>query len=253
MIDVYMDGWNSPLDNDDARMNKFNTYVLLVSATPFAETSVNTNAKKVFVMPYGAGYYGIWDMIRANNFVDHHKIPCLKHNASARRIKTGFENLFRFKNGFVFVRENTKSFASMNWVVRFKAMLDSRPDVIYFSLNADTNTVKTVSGVDKPVGIIKAYLNAGCSMDVIKRVITTSSRYSPPAVGIDAILCVEPEQIVVIFIKEMLLAGKTLDTLFVRMVIDLPLVNDDLTNCDRYAQGLMGRCCGYGKKEHSVK
>jgi hypothetical protein len=37
------------------------------------------------------------------------------------------------------------------------------------------------------------------------------------------------------------------------MVIDLPLVNDDLTNCDRYAQGLMGRCCGYGKKEHSVK
>jgi hypothetical protein len=37
------------------------------------------------------------------------------------------------------------------------------------------------------------------------------------------------------------------------MVIDLPLVNDNLTNCDRYAQGLMGRCCGYGKKEHSVK
>jgi hypothetical protein len=67
-----------------------------------------------------------------------------------------------------------------------------------------------VSGVDKPVGIIKAYLDAGCSMDVIKRVITTSSRYSPPAVGIDAILCVEPEQIVVIFIKEMLLAGTIL-------------------------------------------
>lgn len=37
------------------------------------------------------------------------------------------------------------------------------------------------------------------------------------------------------------------------MVIDLPLVNDNVTNCDRYAQGLMGRCCGYGKKEHSVK
>lgn len=37
------------------------------------------------------------------------------------------------------------------------------------------------------------------------------------------------------------------------MVIDLPLVNDNVTNSDRYAQGLMGRCCGYGKKDHSVK
>lgn len=38
-----------------------------------------------------------------------------------------------------------------------------------------------------------------------------------------------------------------------RMVIDLPLVNDNVTNCDRLAQGLMGRCCGYFKSEHNVK
>lgn len=37
------------------------------------------------------------------------------------------------------------------------------------------------------------------------------------------------------------------------MVIDLPLNNDHVTNCDRLAQGLMGRCCGYYKSEHNVK
>jgi hypothetical protein len=210
LIDRHMDEWNSPLDHDDGRMDKFNTFVLLVSATPFAETSINTNTKKVFVMPYRAGYYGIWDMITAKNFIDHCDIPCLAHGASAKLIETGFENLFRFKSGFVFVHENVKSEASMKWVALFKAMPDSRSDVIYFSLNADTNTVKTACGVDKPVGIVKAYLDAGCSMVVFKRAVTTASRCSPPAVGIDAILCVDPEQIVVIFIKEMLLAGMLL-------------------------------------------
>lgn len=37
-----------------------------------------------------------------------------------------------------------------------------------------------------------------------------------------------------------------------RMVIDLAMVFHDVTNCDRFAQGLMGRCCGYGKRELSV-
>lgn len=207
LIDRHLDAWNSPLDYDADRMNTFNTYLLLISATPFAETSINVKNKKVFSMPYGSEYYGLWDMIKAKNFIDHRTIPCLAHGASAELIETGFEKLFRFKSGFVFVRENVKSEASMEWVGRFKAMLNNRPDVIYFSLNADTNTVKTARGGEKPVGIMKAYLDAGCPMCVFKRAVTTASRRFPPAVGIDAILCVDPEQIVVIFIKEMLLAG----------------------------------------------
>lgn len=269
-----LDKWNSPLEYDAERMNKFNTYLLLVSATPFAEISSNVEKKRIFTMPYGSEYYGIWDMIKAENFIDHRTIPCLAHGASAEAIKSGFEKLFRFKSGFVFVRENVKSDASKDWVIRFKSMLDNSDDVIYFSLNATTNTVAPRgASYEKPVGIMKAYINAGCSMGVAKKIAKTASLRSPQAVGIDAVLCVEPEQIVVIFIKEMLLAGtlllylsmhllhswslfvtgKTLDTSFVRMVIDLPLVNDDVTNCNRYAQGLMGRCCGYGKREHSVK
>lgn len=44
-------------------------------------------------------------------------------------------------------------------------------------------------------------------MDVFKTMSKDASRRTPKAVGIDAILCTDPQMIVVIFIKEMLLAG----------------------------------------------
>lgn len=113
LIDRHLDAWNSPMEYDPDRMNTFNTFLLLVSATPFAETSTNTRNKKVFTMPYGSEYYGVWDIIKTKNFIDHRTIPCLTHDASAELIETGFEKLFRFKSGFVFVRENVKSEASM--------------------------------------------------------------------------------------------------------------------------------------------
>lgn len=63
------------------------------------------------------------------------------------------------------------------------------------------------SNTAKPVGIMKAYLDAGCPMAVFKKTVKASSRRNPQAFGIDAVLCVDPELIVVVFIKEMLLAG----------------------------------------------
>ena len=117
--------------------------------------------------------------------------------------------LLKFPSGFVFVRENVKSDAPKEWVTRFKGVLDKHSDrIIYFSLNANTNTVRARgNSTDKPVGILKAYLDAGVEMHVFKDMVTTASCLSPPAFGIDAILCRDPEIVVVIFVKEMLLAG----------------------------------------------
>lgn len=108
LIDSYFDDWNSPLKYDAERMMKFNTYLLLVSATPFAEVSTNVENKKIFRMAYSSDYYGVWDMIKSNNFIDHRTIPCLAHGASVGVIRSGFQKLFRFPSGFVFVRSQMR-------------------------------------------------------------------------------------------------------------------------------------------------
>lgn len=119
--------------------------------------------RKFSKMAYSSDYYGVWDMITKKNFIDHRSIPCLAPSASTDLIESGMSKLLRFPSGFVFVRENVKSDASRDWVTRFKGVLDNHSDrIIYFSLNADTNTVTARGNISqKPVGILKAYLDAG--------------------------------------------------------------------------------------------
>jgi hypothetical protein len=86
----------------------------------------------------------------------------------------------------------------------------------------------------------------------LKKCLATASKRKPPARGIDAVLCYSPDRFVFIFVKEMLLAGKTLDTSFVRMVVDIPYQNPNVGKVDRLVQGLVGRCCGVGKEANIV-
>jgi hypothetical protein len=66
--------------------------------------------------------------------------------------------------------------------------------------------------------------------------------------GIDAVVATDPTIPVFIFIKGYLKAGKTINTKHITAVIDLPLAkNTNYSKVDGLVQGLVGRCCGYGK------
>lgn len=60
----------SPMWYDRATMKKNNTYLLLVSATPFAEVGVNTEGKKIIDMVPGDEYFGVKQMLRGYEIKD---------------------------------------------------------------------------------------------------------------------------------------------------------------------------------------
>lgn len=102
------------------------------------------------------------------------------------------------------------------------------------------------------VDVVRAF--GGCvRKDVYDRCrINAKNKQPDPLKGIDAVLDLEPPKFIFIFIKEMLLAGKTLNTEHVIMVIDCPYANNYTSNVDRVVQGLVGRCCGYKKNENVI-
>jgi hypothetical protein len=244
-------------------MKDSNVYVLLVSATPFAELGVNTNNKKSVLLTPGPSYYGVTQMIQKNRIIDYRnkKLTFLSATTPAtigqemEKFLTLLSQKTGKDKGFVFIRENIKSKESKTWVANFKSYLDNLPKganglakFTYFNLNQDSVSRHSKGAID---GVMQAY-SGRVSVQVWKTCMARARARIPKALGIDAVLTTCPDRIVFIFVKEMLLAGKTLDTPFVRMVMDIPFKNLSVGKVDRSVQGLVGRCCGYGKDAHQV-
>jgi hypothetical protein len=251
---------NSPLHYDRELMKEKNVYVLLVSATPFSELGINTADKKVFTLQPAPSYYGIHKMIEKNRIYDSRSLKLFNLQTEAE-IGVELEALLNSllarydKPGFIIIRENIRSKASRIWVALLKKFLDNLPKdeklglakYGYFDLNQETATI----GKKDIDCIVEEYSKCVPPL-LLKRCLLTASKRKPPARGIDAVLCYPPDHFVFVFVKEMLLAGKTLDTSFVRMVVDIPYQNPNVGKVDRLLQGLVGRCCGVGKEENIV-
>jgi hypothetical protein len=143
--------------------------------------------------------------------------------------------------GFVFIRENVKSPDCREWVAKFKEVLKTMNEFGFFEMDAD-------NCVD-PMDLVRAYGKC-VSKDKYEKCIVYAKKRCLS--GIDAVLALSPPKFIFIFVKEMLLAGKTLNTKHVKMVIDVPYKGVNSGNVDRIVQGLVGRCCGYNKNKDVV-
>jgi hypothetical protein len=65
---------------------------------------------------------------------------------------------------------------------------------------------------------------------------------------INNIIGVKPKKLTIVYIKDTLRAGKTMDTKYIMSVHDNFRSKSDATS-----QSLLGRCCGYNKKNHNVE
>ena len=118
LIDNLLKEWNSPLKVGKEVMDKYNVYTLLISATPFAEISTNVGPKMTMTLPLSVDYYGLWHMFKAKRIFDNRKFEGLEVNATTETIKKMVNKLFiKMGKGFVFIRENVKSKASMAWPI----------------------------------------------------------------------------------------------------------------------------------------
>jgi hypothetical protein len=138
--------------------------------------------------------------------------------------------------GFVIIRENTKSSDCKKWVAQFKEVLQTTEEFYFFEMDMENCA--------DPTDLVRAYGKC-VPVDKYNKSLTYAKKHDLS--GIDAVLAVSPPKFIFIFVKEMLLAGKTLNTKHVRMVIDVPYKAADSGNVDRIVQGLVGRCCGYNK------
>jgi hypothetical protein len=194
--------YNSPLFNDQRKMVKHNLYVLLVSATPFAEMGFNTEHKKMVTLKTaGTNYYGLKQMLDAKRIADASQVKMLHHEATTETFRLGLEMMVKtFKAGFVFVRVNTASKKCKVWAKNFKAYLNSlvcdKAGVrlcTYFEFEQDTTA--TVMRLYKSCVGAKAYL------------ICAGKARKEALAGLDAVLCSPPDRVVFIFVKRLLLAG----------------------------------------------
>lgn len=212
-ISKILEAINSPLTYDKDIMKAKNVYVLLVSATPFAELGINTANKKVETLDTSAYYFGVREMIAKQCIINSADLPIFKCDTS-KSIGNELEamlNKLPKKNGFIFIRENIKSQASQDWVAKLKIYLTSLPvdpkdnltKNTYFELNQNT-----VGRYPKLLdGVLREYQK--CVPPLLwKRCCARARLRKPSAIGIDAVLCYEPDRTVFIFVKEMLLAGK---------------------------------------------
>lgn len=202
---------------------------------------MNTEQRPVVHLLPGPAYWGIERMLTAGKIHDNN-LAFFAEEATVASVRAYMRDFCGEPPGFVIFRENVHSKRCTAWMLTFKAVLDSMKDVYgYFDLNEETS--------QSPTDVVRAYGNAVTKEAYDRcRVYGKKKRLG----GIDSVLALPPPKTIFIFIKEMLLAGKTLNTTHVRMVIDYPYGDDNAGNVDRIVQGLAGRCCGYGKNQDVV-
>jgi hypothetical protein len=258
---------NSPLSYDIQKMRDNNVYLLLVSATPFAELGINTADKFIVSLEPAPTYYGVRNMIADGNIIDYYTDMGALFRIHAKKVKNApektdadiggaFDMLLRnpqflvqpTKPGFIIIRESLSD-AGKVWIAQLKSYMDKLPKdehglakYTYFDYNAET---KKDSNDDVSISnILELYRNCVSPKTFKLCYINANAK---KLVGIDAIMGFRPDRYVIIFIKRMFLAGKTLDTNFLKLTVDLPLKNPNDGSVDTLVQGLVGRCCGVNK------
>jgi hypothetical protein len=107
-VATIMDMINNPLYGNPQIMEKNNTYLLLVSATQFAESGVNSADKAIVELVPTPGYFGIEDMLDEGNAVDNRGVEFLHHPAddyaTFKESCMEFLDYYGIKKGFVFIR-----------------------------------------------------------------------------------------------------------------------------------------------------
>jgi hypothetical protein len=194
----------------------------------------------VFTLQPSPAYWGIQKMLGAGKIYDSDVIGFFKNQVTMASLKNVM-NAFTGAPGFVFIRENVHSKDCKKWVAQFKEVLQTTDEFGFFEMDKDN--------CGDPTDLVRAYGRCAPE-DTYNRCLTYAKRRDLS--GIDTVLGISPPKFIFIFIKEMLLAGKTLNTKHVRMVIDVPYKGVDSGNVDRIVQGLVGRCCGYKKNEDVV-
>jgi hypothetical protein len=219
-------------------MKEKHVYVLLVSATPFAEVSENVKIKKIVNLKPGANpekpYYGVQHMVNLNRIIHHADLPIFQMDKmnTAEKIGKELEQMLKKlipkdrQDGFIILRVNFRNEVAMQWFENLKDYLEKLPTdahglrkYTYFELNGTT----CPAGSKKNEDLAMAEYAKCVPLDHWRECLKTASGVEPePAFGLDAVLCYPPDRFVFIFVKEMLLAGKQLNTENVSMVIDMP-------------------------------
>jgi hypothetical protein len=182
------------------------------------------------------GYFGLERMLVAgniNNARDEPFLTCTDDSSTFPDAFDRFMNDYGICNGFVFIRASSNNGEHAEWCAQLKNAVSER-DHAYFEWN--TKTAKESDDI--------LYLYENCLPDEAifnECKVNASTKLK----GIDAVLGTLPPILVFIFIKGFLKAGKTIDTTNVVAVIDLPIKGEG--HVDSLVQGLVGRCCGYGK------
>jgi hypothetical protein len=190
----------------------------------------------------GPAYWGVEKMLAAGKIFDNTTIPFFKENVTAESLSKTMDHYCNGATGFVIIRENVRGKNFPEWMRTFKAVLDDAKDKYgYFELNE--------KACPEPTDVVRAY-GSTVTKEAFDRCRVNANRRRLQ--GIDAVLGLSPPKTIFIFIKDMLLAGKTLNTAHVLMVIDFPFESSRSGNVDRTVQGLTGRCCGYGKNKNVV-
>jgi hypothetical protein len=195
----------------------------------------------VFTLQPSPEYWGIEKMLEAGKIYDSGAIGFFKDQvtmASLKKVMNGFKTGAAGAAGFVFIRENVRSPDCQKWVAQFKEVLRTTEEFGFFEMDKDN--------CGDPTDLVRAY-GMCVPEDKYNRCFKYAKKHHLS--GIDAVLALSLPKFIFIFIKEMLLAGKTLNTKHVRMVIDVPYKGVDAGNVDRIVQGLVGRCCGYNKNK----
>jgi hypothetical protein len=247
-------------------MKSHNTYVLMVSATPFAHLAKNNTRPKLCVFlgtipddpndPEKPGYFGVRNMIANGNVIDNTSEEALKMFTSDTPVAIG-EAVLNFLDvhlapldtgGFIIVRESTNSPETGIWVSQLKAYLDSKS-----LLDADFKKQYSYFDFNQKTADSLLMVYSKCiDLDFFYILLNEQEKNSkvPP---LDIILKHPPFKYVFVFLKEMLKAGKNLETDHVRMIIDVPILKPNyIAPCYTIAQGLVGRCCGYNKNKEVV-
>eukprot|EP01040_Poterioochromonas_malhamensis_P009125 gene9125-9895_t len=233
-------------DETFEQMQTANTWVVLVSATPFLE-ELNGEMHTIVLTP-PVEYYGVQKMLSSQK-IEHHiahkseglNFDSLDSEAVGRAFYSKVNSLEKFKknkNGFVLIRENDTP-----WVSNLQ---------MFITKNVPENEMVYVEFHSKVKKFLASYVDKiGKTSNVAKDCKRVQSNTNCD--DLDAVLGTNPDRIVVIFIKDALRAGKTVDTTNVLMVIDTPLKNvNDQSAMDTTVQGLVGRCCGNKKQEDDV-
>eukprot|EP00949_MAST-11_sp_MAST-11-sp1_P004818 g4818.t1 len=221
-----------PLHVDLQSMEQRKTFVLSVSATPFTELEFQER-RAIVKLKAGANYYSAKDMSERRLLFNNKDFteksgkgiswkPCetivtglQNYLMDARKDKTGLAGRKHDSGLFMFIRIITR---------------------------------ENCKGANMRPDMIRSFGRKGF------RVLEyDSANEKKEKVNLDKLLLAAPKKDTVIFIKNYLKTGKQLNTTHVGVVMDMPLQSKGPRNVDTVVQGLVGRCCGYNKKEHNVR